>query len=269
MERKMLSTEDHIKTECLCLLAYFAVQVGRAKRTEVSDALVDTTFSGKIDDLKARKNWWSRKFGNIAYAWKDAGLADAVVHGVKTPPCPGKGLFGQKGVQLRIKQHAIYFFLNDLPRCIDLAQEFLDQNTSLPHQIHEALFGLVPSVAGLTLSLQEQEDIAVVQKSSFEGAKKLTAHYRRERDAGLALRAKAAFAAAHQSKLFCQACGVEPLEVYGVEVIEAHHKVPLSKTVEGRVTELDDFLMLCPSCHRAVHRIEDCNFNVLKARFQA
>lgn len=94
-------------------------------------------------------------------------------------------------------------------------------------------------------------------------------HYRRERDAGLALRAKAAFSAAHKDKLFCEACGVEPLKVYGVEVIEAHHKIPLSKSEEGRVTELDDFLMLCPSCHRAVHRIEDCDFNVLKARFQA
>ena len=263
----MLNSDDHVKSECLCLLAYFAIQTGRAKRTDVSDALVDTTFSGKINDLKARKNWWSRKFGNIAYAWKDAGLADSVVHGKKTPPSHGKGLFGQKGVQLRIKQHAVRFFMEDLTRCVSLAQEFLDEGMSLPSSIHEALFGFLSSMPNERLSMQEQEDVAAVQKSSPEGAQKLVKHYRRERDAGLALRAKAAFSAAHKDKLFCQACGVEPLKVYGVEVIEAHHKIPLSKAEEGRVTELDDFLMLCPSCHRAVHRIEDCDFNVLKARF--
>ena len=117
--------------------------------------------------------------------------------------------------------------------------------------------------------MQEQEDVAAVQKTSEEGAQKLVKHYRRERDAGLALRAKAAFSAAHKDKLFCQACGVEPLKVYGVEVIEAHHRSPLSKSEEGRVTEISDLMMLCPSCHRAVHRIPDCDFEVLKARVKA
>jgi hypothetical protein len=89
---------------------------------------------------------------------------------------------------------------------------------------------------------------------------------RRERDAGLSRDAKAAFANANGDKLFCQACGVEPLKVYGVEVIEAHHRIPLSKSEEGRVTEISDLIMLCPSCHRAVHRIPDCDFDVLKAK---
>lgn len=67
-------------------------------------------------------------------------------------------------------------------------------------------------------------------------------------------------------KLFCQACGVEPLKVYGVEVIEAHHRIPLSKSEEGRVTEISDLIMLCPSCHRAVHRIPDCDVEALKLK---
>lgn len=85
-----------VKSECLCLLAYFAIQTGRAKRTDVSDALVEATFSGKINDLKARKNWWSRKFGNIAYAWKDAGLADSVVHGKKHRLLAVRACLGKK-----------------------------------------------------------------------------------------------------------------------------------------------------------------------------
>ena len=93
-------------------------------------------------------------------------------------------------------------------------------------------------------------------------------HYRRERDAGLSRDAKAAFAKANSGKLFCEACGVEPLKVYGVEIIEAHHSIPLSKSEEGRVTEIADLVMLCPSCHRAVHRIPDCDFQALKLKLK-
>jgi predicted HNH restriction endonuclease len=106
-------------------------------------------------------------------------------------------------------------------------------------------------------------------RAGIEGARKLALHYRRERDALLSRDAKAAFAKANGGKLFCQACGVEPLKVYGVEVIEAHHRIPLSKSEEGRVTEIADLIMLCPSCHRAVHRIPDCDFDVLKARVKS
>lgn len=264
----MLTVEDHIRSECLCLLAYYAVQTGRAKRSDVSDALVAATFSGKISDVKARRNWWSRKFGNIAYAWKDAGLADSVVHGKRTPLVKGKGLYGQKGVQLRIKKNAVKYFLEDVARCVGLAREFLDADSSLPSGINEALFGVVPAMSDERLSVQEQEDVAAVHQSSPEGARQLVSHYRRERDAGLSRVAKAAFAKANSGKLFCEACGVEPLKVYGVEIIEAHHRIPLSKSEEGRVTEIADLIMLCPSCHRAVHRIPDCDFQTLKLKIK-
>jgi len=109
---------------------------------------------------------------------------------------------------------------------------------------------------------------ALSGRVGIEGSRKLALHYRRERDTGLSRDAKAAFAKANGGKLFCQACGVEPLKVYGVEVIEAHHRIPLSKSEEGRVTEISDLIMLCPSCHRAVHRIPDCDFDALKLKLK-
>lgn len=67
----------------------------------------------------------------------------------------GKGLYGQKGVQLRIKKNAVKYFLEDVARCVGLAREFLDADSSLPSGIHEALFGVVPAMSDERLSVQE------------------------------------------------------------------------------------------------------------------
>ena len=37
---------------------------------------------------------------------------------------------------------------------------------------------------------------------------------------------------------------------------------------EGRVTEISDLIMLCPSCQCAVHRIPDCDFEALKLKLK-
>jgi 5-methylcytosine-specific restriction endonuclease McrA len=266
MNNDKLTLEQHVQSECLCLLGYFAAQAGRAKRSDIINELADATFAGKTPDLKNRKNWWTRKFGNIVFVWNANGLAGAMIHGYLMPVAAGKGLSGHIGVQRRIEGNSLRYFLEDLPKCVLLAQQFIDQGVSMNPQIKEALFGVVAGPGSITLSPQEQEDVDLAKKASPEGAKKLVKHYQRERDAGLSRDAKAAFVKANGGKLFCQACGVEPLKVYGVEVIEAHHRIPLSKSEEGRVTEISDLIMLCPSCHRAVHRIPDCDFEFLKAK---
>jgi 5-methylcytosine-specific restriction endonuclease McrA len=268
MNNDKLTFEQHVQSECLCLLGYFAYQAGRAKRSDIINELADATFAGKTPDLKNRKNWWTRKFGNITFVWNANGLAGAMIHGYRMPVAKGKGLSGHIGVQRRIEGNALRYFLEDLPKCVLLARQFIDQGVRMNSQIQEALFGVVAGPGSIALSPQEQEDVDLAKKASPEGAKKLVKHYQRERDAGLSRDAKAAFAKANGGKLFCQACGVEPIKVYGVEVIEAHHRIPLSKSEEGRVTEISDLIMLCPSCHRAVHRIPDCDFEALKLKLR-
>lgn len=61
----------------------------------------------------------------------------------------------------------------------------------------------------------------------------------------------------------CRGCGKDPQEVYGplaAGMVDAHHLRPLSSLAEGDRVAFDprtDFAILCPSCHRAIHRLED------------
>lgn len=80
----------------------------------------------------------------------------------------------------------------------------------------------------------------------------------RERDRGLAKRAKRRFKQENGGRLFCQVskCGFsfagKFVEDVGNDFIGAHHVVPVA---EGRRdTRLKDFMMLCSNCHRMVHR---------------
>lgn len=87
-----------------------------------------------------------------------------------------------------------------------------------------------------------------------EGGKVLRTHLRTERDGNAARLAKdLARKRSQDGKLSCEACGCVPEDDYrGLDLIEAHHRVPLSRGV--RQTKPSDFVMLCPNCHRGIHR---------------
>jgi 5-methylcytosine-specific restriction protein A len=42
--------------------------------------------------------------------------------------------------------------------------------------------------------------------------------------------------------------------VAGEHCLEAHHKLPLSLRLVASQTNLEDFLVICPSCHRVIHK---------------
>ncbi len=88
-----------------------------------------------------------------------------------------------------------------------------------------------------------------------EGGKVLQIHLRTERDAKAAKLAKEL--ARKRSKtgdIVCETCGTAPRKEYdGLDLIEAHHRIPLARGV--RETKPEDFAMLCPCCHRAVHKL--------------
>jgi hypothetical protein len=147
--------------------------------------------------------------------------------------------------------------------------------TSAENQVIESLLGIESlqiasdlevqprDVTSLTASDREALEVAR-SKSGAEGARKLYTHYKRERDTSLGKAAKKAFRAKN-GKLCCEACGFEPEPIFGFEIIEAHHRLPLSQSPEGRLTTPEDFILLCPSCHRAIHKIADCDFGRLRA----
>lgn len=60
----------------------------------------------------------------------------------------------------------------------------------------------------------------------------------------------------------CQACGLKMSEKYGnigANYIELHHKVPYSQLQENdnRLLNVNDFCVLCPNCHRMIHKLEN------------
>jgi 5-methylcytosine-specific restriction protein A len=70
----------------------------------------------------------------------------------------------------------------------------------------------------------------------------------------------------------CQACAIDLGECYGPVgqgYIEAHHLRPISTLGEGVVVTYDvatDFAVLCPNCHRMIHRLADpSNLDALRA----
>jgi HNH endonuclease len=257
--------KNQVYGDCLACLGYFAFNAALCGRAELERALAHTTRLTETPELKGRLNWWNSKFSNIQFAFNANGLNGIELYGLTLKVRKGKGRSSHPKTQQRIKLFALNYFLNDIERCKSLARKYFSPGISLDESISHVLFNSHKSEA-VRFPLDDQAAVDALKKKSPEGAKKLVTHLCRERDAGLSRDAKAAFAKANGGKLFCQACGVEPLKVYGVEVIEAHHRIPLSKSEEGRVTEISDLIMLCPSCHRAVHRIPDCDFEFLKAK---
>lgn len=101
--------------------------------------------------------------------------------------------------------------------------------------------------------LQEAEEAGLADKSLKE-AKRYKEHSTIERNPDHSRKVKTA------QGTRCGACGFEMSEVYGAtakEMCDAHHLVPLSRLEDGKTVLLDphkDFAVLCPSCHRAIHR---------------
>ena len=110
-------------------------------------------------------------------------------------------------------------------------------------------------------SLQTLDEIPVSQEDRdwVEGSPRLRLHLARERARGVAQAKKAAFVSEH-GRLFCEHCGMDPVEVFedpdGAACIEVHHdEVHVSEMKSGHRTRLADLKCLCANCHRYLHRL--------------
>ncbi|QBE64277.1 HNH endonuclease [Pseudoduganella lutea] len=92
-----------------------------------------------------------------------------------------------------------------------------------------------------------------------EGRTKLVTHRKRERSPAATKAKKSQFKQKH-GKLFCEKCGLCPVEHYGTEhaesVIEVHHRtVQVQAMTPEHRTTLDMLQCLCANCHRLEHRL--------------
>jgi predicted HNH restriction endonuclease len=111
------------------------------------------------------------------------------------------------------------------------------------------------------------------ESGTTEGGRVLQSHYRRERSSLLRNR-KLAQAREKDGLCVCSLCGITEESTYpkplSSRIFEVHHKVPLSKASTPVRTTLDDLIVLCANCHRAVHGspAADQNYDALVTHFR-
>jgi hypothetical protein len=89
----------------------------------------------------------------------------------------------------------------------------------------------------------------------YEGKRVLAAHWRRERSRFL-VEAKVAWFLEKHNSLRCEICGMADSRYpksFGRSVFEVHHKAPLAAAATPVRTTLEELMLLCASCHRAIH----------------
>lgn len=86
-----------------------------------------------------------------------------------------------------------------------------------------------------------------------EGKVQYFKHKKRERNRNLVNDAKNAFRKKNDNKLFCEICGFNFLNVYGIDYIEVHHLKAIADMKDDETTNIEDVCLVCPNCHRIIH----------------
>ena len=124
---------------------------------------------------------------------------------------------------------------------------------AIREKISEAGFRVVPKDEP---SPHEEVPLNPEDRVWIEGHPRLSWHLKRERASGLAQAKKAAFRREH-GELFCEKCGLYPVEEYGPDAgdacIEVHHKLPIADMPPAKSTQLKDLMCVCANCHRIIH----------------
>lgn len=111
---------------------------------------------------------------------------------------------------------------------------------------------------GPSLEKPEGDPIDIDLSSFPEGATQRRLHLLRERNQTVVKQAKA-LGLERDPMLRCEVCGFSFVEVYGElgrDFIEAHHKQPVAELKPGSRTRVEDIELVCPNCHRMLHRGE-------------
>lgn len=86
-----------------------------------------------------------------------------------------------------------------------------------------------------------------------EGRTVLRTVKQRQRSRRLVSEAKSKFRTLHEGRLFCEVCGFDFDNAYGIDYIEAHHTEQIASLEEETLNTTEAVVMLCANCHRAAH----------------
>lgn len=131
------------------------------------------------------------------------------------------------------------------------------------NSLQAEIFGMTN--AGSAVKLEEADSAPATDLEDEivgkEGRLLTRIHAYKERDKVFAARAKKYYRDKNGGKLICEACGLDPIALYGPDgerCIEAHHKVPIEELQPDSITRVDEMAMVCASCHRIIHSRKPC-----------
>lgn len=120
-----------------------------------------------------------------------------------------------------------------------------------PTNLNENTFNQLLELSRLNIVIEDEE------AAEFpEGRIMYKLHKTKERNPAVIKIAKRNFIKKH-GLLFCEICGFDFELKYGEigkHFIEGHHTLPISKLSENETTRPTDIAMVCPNCHRMLHK---------------
>lgn len=169
------------------------------------------------------------------------------------------GKFAKRiAAHLGVHQRPQGFWLDVLARWLpepDLASGYTVFVLRRP--VIEALMRLSDAVTpSVGLPYQSDRPLVDLEASVLEGEPRMHLHFRRERSGAL-VDQKRARARNSAGQLECEVCGFVTQLTYPeleVDICEVHHCKPLGELEEATESRLQDLAILCPNCHRAIHR---------------
>lgn len=117
-------------------------------------------------------------------------------------------------------------------------------------------------------TLQDYLELTEDDQAYAEGRVIVRTVKQRQRSRQLVQDAKERFRSQY-GRLFCEVCGFDFTEAYGIEYIEAHHGMAMAALDEDHLSKTEDLVMLCANCHRAVHsQIPPLSIDALRQRLR-
>lgn len=116
--------------------------------------------------------------------------------------------------------------------------------------VFEGIFSLVECAEEYVVLGRQAESHVLESKVGqgfMEGGRKYVTHLLSERNSQIVKLLKST------KSYVCEICKEDFNVRYGVEYIEAHHKVPVSVIAAKSTVALEDLALLCSNCHSAVH----------------
>lgn len=102
-------------------------------------------------------------------------------------------------------------------------------------------------------SVQDFLELSEDDSAYSEGKLVVRTVRERQRSRKLVNDAKAYFRAKHDGRLYCEVCGFDFDQFYGIDYIEAHHTEPIASFETEKENTVEALVMLCANCHRAAH----------------